>query len=217
MESLGNTKIKLDPRLWAAPDPEDFGPRTPTQEEHHIESLQLRSLARFSDYAKNVSGSLPEIMSSYKVLQADCMKMAAILSTIPMTRSAQGIPTTELLPTSARRLHSLRLTCYCLLISLAFMSNGVLRRIDPSNLALKLESDAFVDESIIVAHQAAQYRPLGSSAVPICLISAWVATEDAARQARLLEVIAGYNSDFTSVNWLDIAVSLKPMLQLDVA
>jgi hypothetical protein len=142
----------------------------------------------------------------YGVLRVDCAKIAGLLAAVPPTTTA------NLLPLPARRLQVRQQTSYGILLLLAIMGNGALRADDPTDSALEDEADLYVDEAITLAQQAAQYRPLGSSAMPLCLIAAWSVTDDVAKQAQLGELIAEYQSDFDSTNWLDLAVSVKPRL-----
>jgi hypothetical protein len=101
---------------------------------------------------------------------------------------------------------------HSLLLSFAILLNGVLRAIQPHAIALVEESEIFCSEIVILARQAAQDRPMGSSYMPFCLISAWAVTVDTSKQTEIKRILAEYQSDFTEVIWMDMAIWLKKRL-----
>jgi hypothetical protein len=210
LEGMGNHSIKLDPRLWNRP--ESLGPRTQISERYNLDSLRLRSFVEFSDYVKDVDGLLPKIRVAYNTVREDRKKLKAILSDTPLIISAEGYPTTEHLPLLVRRIHLRQQTSYSILLLLAIMCNSALLERDPLGEGLEEDSELFVDEVITTATEGLQYRPLGSSAMPISLIGAWTATKYPDKHAKLEELLLAYQSDFSSVRWLEIATSLKPKL-----
>ncbi|KAK3357259.1 beta-lactamase/transpeptidase-like protein [Lasiosphaeria hispida] len=195
LESFGNHKIKLDPRLWAAEDtPAVARPsRPPADEAHHIECLQVSSLAAVSGFTRDVQGSLPAIRSTYEVLQTDLAKMKALLSEVSTTAASD-------LTLSERRIHVRRQTGYGTLLLLGMMANWALGvyGVGGNPLALELERTMLVDEVVELARQASQYRPLGSSAMPGFIMAAKITTDDAVRLGQLEELLALYQSDFPS-------------------
>lgn len=194
LESIGNPKIKLDPRLWeASGSPAIARPsRPPVSDANHIECLQVSRLAAISGFTRDVQGSLPEILSTYEVLHTDLAKMKALLSEMSM-RPAPDLTLSE------RRGQVRRQTGYGTLLVLGMMANWALRVYgvgDPR--ALELEKDMFVDEVVELARQAAQYRPLGSSATSGFIVTAKAMTDDAVRLEQLGELLSLYQSDFLS-------------------
>lgn len=97
----------------------------------------------------------------------------------------------------ARRIHARRQTSYGTLLLLGLMANWTLSAFgigDPH--ALEAEKIALVDEVMELAQQASQYRPLAASAMPRFIMAAKTMTDDAARLARLEELLTLYRSDF---------------------
>ena len=200
MHGFANPKIRLDPRLWTRHGI-IIGPRSGQADVQHFESIQFRTLARICDFARDVSGHLPEIRATYGVIQSDCAKMAALL--------AIG-PSDQQLSASLQRTRVRQQAAYGILLLLAIMANSALLAYDPQSSTLPLEMEKYVSDVITLARQGLQYRPLGSSSMPVYMVAAWAVTDDAATQNQLEELIVQYQSDFTSVNWLEIALSLKP-------
>jgi hypothetical protein len=100
------------------------------------------------------------------------------------------------------------------------MLNGILCVYEPLNLSLAEESATFVDEVINLAENASQYRPLGSSSMPLCLVAALAATDDVMKQERLDKLLAEYQTDFASARWLDMAFLLRAKMgnpRLDIS
>jgi len=102
-----------------------------------------------------------------------------------------------------RRIHVRRQTGYGTLLVLGMMANAALSAFgigDPHTL--ELERASLVDEVVELAQQAAQYRPLGSSATPGFITAARTMTNDAAKLERLHELLQAYQSDFPLSNHL---------------
>jgi len=182
LESFGNPKIKLDPRLWASTPaiPRPSRPRISGANE--IESLSIQSLAAVSGYTRNVQGSLPDIQSSYQVLRHDLVKMKALL-----------------LASSAKHVHARRQTGYGTLLLLGLMANWALATFKIGDQpTLESEKVFFIDEIMELAQEASQYRPLAASAMPGFIMAAKETTDetDTARRTRLEELLVLYQSDF---------------------
>lgn len=186
----------------------------------NIESLKLRNFARMPDLLRDSNSDPAAIRSAYDVVQSDCKKMATLLSAVPIISSVHGGSTGQHLPVSVRRLHVRQQTGYGILLALAITLNSTLLLHADTTASdrdiLRLEAAAYVDEVISLATQAAQYRPLGSSSTPLCLLAAWGRTSDAAKQQRLEALIVEYQSDFELTNWLDVALSIKPRIGANV-
>ena len=111
--------------------------------------------------------------------------------------------TSDLTLLSERRLHVRRQTGYGTLLLLGMMASWALRAYEVGNIhALELDKVMFIDEVVELAQQASQYRPLGSSAMPGFIKAAMIMTDDAAKKEVLEELLALYQSDFSSANWL---------------
>ncbi|KAK3380844.1 hypothetical protein B0H63DRAFT_474464 [Podospora didyma] len=193
LESFGNHKIRLDPSLWATSEPPVIARpnRPPVNQATDIECLRIPTLAAVSSYTRNVQGNLPAIQSTYEVLQNDLAKMKVLLSEASETN----------LTLLARQIHARRQTGYGTLLLLGLMANWALSVFgigDPR--ALELEKATLVDEIMDLAQRASQYRPLAASAMPGFLMAAKTMTDDAARLARLEELLALYRSDFPASN-----------------
>ncbi|KAK3944423.1 hypothetical protein QBC46DRAFT_374280 [Diplogelasinospora grovesii] len=202
-ESFGNSQIKLDPRLWS--QPRHLGPRTPAL--HNIETLKLANVARASALVQNPHGRWPEVEFTYKLLQADCAKLKHLLSQMSLVASDTtpgSIQTSQFV-----RMHVRLQAAYGFVLCLAVTFNMILRVQEPTNNSLVSDSAALVSEIVTVADMASAYRPLGSSSMPLSLISAWMVTDNAHQRSRVEKVLAEYQADFPSTDWLKLANILR--------
>lgn len=140
--------------------------------------------------------------------------MAAILVQIPVVVAADGLLTTPL-PTRTRRLHVRWQTGYGILLFMGIVLNALLRAYQgaASSPSLADDSAGFVANVLMLAEQALQYRPLGSSATPIYLVAAYAALESGGSESERVEaLLAEYQSDFEIARWLDMAQSFRTQL-----
>lgn len=106
-------------------------------------------------------------------------------------------------------LHTRYQGAYGILLALASTLNGILRAFDPDDMTMVEESASFSIDIMTVAAHASQYRPLGASYVPLCLIAAWAVTEDPPKQAEVEKMLAEYQRDFVEARWMHCAIWLK--------
>jgi len=99
-----------------------------------------------------------------------------------------------------------------MVLAFANLLNSLLRAISHDHTSLLPESVGFVEETVTLATDALQYRPLGSSSMPLVLTTAWVATKDKFCRRRIEKLLEEYQSDFTIMNWLEVAFWLEARL-----
>jgi hypothetical protein len=166
-----------------------------------IPSLKLRNLAKLPDFIRHPEAHLEEIKAAYQQNGTDIPKIRQLLS----SRSPQADP--------LGTLHCRYQAVYGIVLTYSTLLNAIIRCFDADDTSLVEESATLVQEIIILADDATQYRPLGSSSMPICLMAAWAATNETARQARLEEILAVYQSDFAIGKWMGNARWLKGILE----
>lgn len=190
LESFGNHKINLDPRLWATsegPAPIARPSRQLASQAANIECLQIPALAAMASFTRDVQGNLPAIHSTYETLRSDLAKAKAILSAVSALE-----PTLE-----ARRVHARRQTAYGTLLLLALMANWALSMYGVGDArGLELEKVTMIDEVVELAQQASRYRPLAASAMSGFVMAAKAMTDDEVRLERLEEMLVLYRADF---------------------
>lgn len=98
---------------------------------------------------------------------------------------------------------------YGILLALASTLNGILRAFDPDDMTLVEESVSFSNDIMTIAAHASQYRPLGASYIPLCLIAAWAAIVDPSKQAEVEKMLGEYQTDFVQARWMHGAIWLK--------
>jgi hypothetical protein len=170
-----------------------------------IDSLQVQSLARMSKLLQNPDDDLVETWSTYLQLRSDRSKMTALLLKASMLSPSD----------SARNIQVRVQSGYALLLALALLFNVVLRTFQSTfDLGLIEECNLLVDEGVSIAKQAARYRPLGSSSLPLCLVVAWaVSDHDEVRSAEVEAILAEYQHDFDVTKWLESAQGLREQLR----
>ncbi|KAF7943633.1 uncharacterized protein EAE97_005704 [Botrytis byssoidea] len=191
MEGIRNPRVKWTPVIGKLTEARDNAIR--------IESLKLQTLAKVPEYLRYPKEYLSEIKSTYIQMKID-------LSTMRNTLDKLGqAPYT-------RTLHSRFQAAYSLILSFANLLNSLLRVLSEDHTSLIPESVCYVDETIVLAEEALEYRPLGSSAMPLVLTTAWVATSDMSRRIRIEKLLIEHQSDFTIMNWMEVALWLEERL-----
>jgi hypothetical protein len=94
-------------------------------------------------------------------------------------------------------------------LTLATILNSILRAFDPCGISLAEDSASFVHEIITLAYRASQFRPLGASYIPLCLMTGWAATNDISKQADIEKLLTEYQTDLAGARWLEGAIWLK--------
>ena len=166
-----------------------------------IESLRLGNLAKFPDFVRRPEAQLSEMNLSYQQLAIDIPKVRQVL---PSLYQQPGTP---------RALHAHYQAAYGLLLTFALMLNTLLRAFGADDSHLLEESFTLVDETITLARDGLQYRPLGSSSMPLCLVSARAATKEPSKRLKLEQILAEYQSDFAIARWMEIATWLEAYLK----
>lgn len=67
----------------------------------------------------------------------------------------------------------------------------------------------FIHESINLTEQSMAYRPLGSSSVLLCLALSYALATDEALLQRITDLLAVWEIDHESIEWLDLAASAR--------
>ena len=192
MEGIRNPRVRWTPVLGKLTEARDNA--------IGIESLKLQTLAKVPDYLRYPEEYLPEIESTYTQMKIDISTMRNSLNKLGQA------PNT-------RTLHSRFQAAYSLILSFANLLNSLLRVFSEDHTSLIPESVCYVGETILLAEEALEYRPLGSSAMPLVLTTAWVATSDISRRIRIEKLLIEYQSDFAIMNWMEVAEWLEERLR----
>jgi hypothetical protein len=193
VESLSNPKIQLHP--WLDTLTEDHDIAIP------IESLKLAKLARLAAFMRDPEAHLSEVQSTYRKMATD----------IPVVRRNTSIISQQ--GEASKTLHCRCQTAYGILLTFAIILNIILHSFEADNAELVEQCANLVNQVIVLAEDASRYRPLGSSSMPLCLVSAWVATNEVSQRGRLEEILAEYQSDFAIARWMDVAAWLQKYLK----
>ncbi|KAF5877158.1 putative transcription factor cys6 protein [Botrytis fragariae] len=192
MEGIRNPKVKWTPVIGKLTEARDNAIR--------IESLKLQTLAKVPEYLRYPQQYFLEIESTYAQMKID---LSTMRNSLDKLRQAPH----------TRTLHSRFQAAYSLILSFANLLNSLLRVFSNDLPSLIPESVCYVEETIVLAEEALEYRPLGSSAMPMVLTTAWVATSDMSRRIRIENLLIEYQSDFAIMNWMEVALWLEQRLR----
>lgn len=221
MESFINPHIHIDPDLWNLPEP--HGPQSLDEESLAIDSMSCRFLMHAVALVRDPPVDTTALADAYARVCKDRTKLAAYLATVPLVCTPDGDLHAPL-PLAMRHIHLRWQTAYGILTLVAMRLNGVLQM---SLLAVchglwdtaDLHDDVlvFVDDILGLAAQAKQYRPLGSSAVPLFLLAASAALGpgEPARRQQIRGLLAVYRPDLDLDRLLAKAVTHDGMEKYD--
>jgi hypothetical protein len=194
VESIGNPKIQLNPWLQGITEHRDKA--------NPFESLKLGNLAKISDFINFPEANLVQMRFIYQSMGNEMLKVRQFLAQI----MAQDVPD--------RAMHSRYQTIYGIQLTFALILNTQLRAFSINDfLTLVAESKTLVTETIVLAEDATQYRPLGASGIPLCLVCAWAGTNETPVRMRVEEILAEYQQDFAIARWMDMAVWMEQKLK----
>ncbi|KAI9648913.1 hypothetical protein NHQ30_001479 [Ciborinia camelliae] len=188
MESIRNPKLQWTPRLEKLTEARDNA--------IGIASLKLRVLAQIPEFLRYPKIHLPAIQSTYHQMKSDLTTLRHTLDQLGQSSRTQ----TQ---------HSRFQAVYSMILAFANILNSMLRAFSPDEISLLVESVTWVEKSISLAEDALKYRPLGSSSMPMVLTAAWVATKVVARRTRIENLLREYQSDFSIMNWVEVAAWLE--------
>jgi hypothetical protein len=158
-----------------------------------FESLKLQTLAKLQQYVAHPEAHLNDILATYEYTRVDIPQLRERLSKLAPPAGSGNIS------------HCRFQTMYSIVLAFASILNTILRSFGLEDMTLAEESVGLIDELITVTNDAAQYKPLGSGAIPLFLTTAWAATRDKSKQARIKETISEYSSDPAFPVWMEIA------------
>ena len=167
-----------------------------------IESFKVKNLAKLPEFVHQPEANMSEIRSTYHQLTIDLLEVRQKLATFSHEPSLKTI-------------HAQFQGAYSVLLTFANILNIILRSFGAGGSHLIEESSMIVEEVIPLAQHGLQYRPLGSSFMPMCLASTWAATKEVSKRAELEEILAAYQSDFATAKWLETAHTLEVYLSKD--
>jgi hypothetical protein len=203
LESIVNPKIQLNP--WLPKLIETLGSRRAVQGDGESGVKRIQSLARIPDFVRHPALHLYEIRLSYSKLRADWQTMR-----IRLLKMTELVSSSSKVDAPTMKVYAHSQTGYGFVLALATILNSILRAFDPPDgTSLAEDSASIVHEIITLAERASPFRPLTASYIPICLTTAWAATDDISKRVELEKRLAEHQSDLADAQWLEGAVWLK--------
>ena len=166
-----------------------------------ISSLTLRRLAEMSVLIRNPAPNITQIWSQYEQMKSDLSKIRGRVSKI-----ARLLPARPDLhysrPNHGLKIHILHQTCHGLVLTLALVVNAILLAADNSSAVLVAEALQMQCEVLELAADASQYRPMGASYMPLCLMVVWSGTSDAEIRNGAERLLQDWQADFPAADYL---------------
>lgn len=210
LEAIFNPRIRLSP-WFSKLKARAYGPAASiASTARNYISLELKSLVHIPDLIREPFEHKDEIVIAYERMRLE----------IPLLKRGLGVADALASESQTDATTKIRIqyqVSYGLLLGCALMFNGYLRAFGADDGSMVEESDMMANEAIKLAHAASQYRPLGASFIPLCLIPAWAASDDVAIQRRVIEALEIYQDDFsplTGRSWYIMAYWLRGEMDL---
>ncbi|RFU78413.1 hypothetical protein TARUN_3814 [Trichoderma arundinaceum] len=188
-----------------------FGPPAPiTHNVRNMISLELRHLVHIPDFIREPIKYMEDIKVAYQRMRVE----------IPLLKGALELADSLASETQTYASTKIRIQYQVslgLLLGCALIFNGYLRAFGADDGHMVKEADAMTNDAIKLAHNASQYRPLGASFIPLCLIPGWAATDDIVTQQRVIQALEIYQNDFspsTGRSWYIMAYWLRGEMDL---
>ncbi|KAF5970294.1 hypothetical protein FCOIX_10492 [Fusarium coicis] len=156
----------------------------------HARYLQLQRLLRIPRFIHEPLCYVDEIKTTDKELQDDHGRILHHLESL---------------------IHRLQVTEAILLMA-ALALNSILQAMYPDDSVLLLEASTLTNELITLAKGVSQYRPLGATFIPPCLVARWATSSALEAQRNEIEVLLmEYQKDYARIKWMDQAVLLEEL------
>lgn len=131
-----------------------------------IRTFQLQRLIRIPRFLHEPLRYVDEIKITYQELRGDYSRIQCHLESLN-----EQEPLPEDLHNRPNLNHKLQVT-EAIFLTAVLALNSILRAMYPDDSVLLLEASTLVNELITLAKTAFQYRPLGASYIPPCLVAA---------------------------------------------
>lgn len=154
----------------------------------------MSCLVRLPDFMRYNPEILDEIKQNYAAVQGTSKVMheklveAAAAMKNPSTDLSTLHISRVMIKILPMRLHAFYQRTYAILLAVEILLNGVLRAYNPEDPILEEENQRLTREIIDLSLEGSMWKPIGAGWVPVCLISAWGATMDAARKKQIEKV-----------------------------
>lgn len=151
----------------------------------------MGNLAKLPDFIRYPELHFLEVESLHRTIQNDLPQTRQILAKL----SEQGLIT----------LHAQYMTLHSILLGYSIILSTIICCFGNGDILMVAETQVCIDELIALAEDGLQYRPLGSSSLPLILTVAWVATHETSKRGRIEELLVEYQKDFAISRWMEIA------------
>lgn len=168
LEAIAKPKIRLD---WAVlKSPRTSDPLEPPNESCGIAvpSLELRRMATVPDLLRHPENNLAELHAIYCDMRIDQPLVGDYLAELSEAVAATSGWGDDIVGEKLRLFQQYQVV-YGILLKFLASLNKLLQVAYPNDPALLPEASIIANEIIILAKNAARYRPLGASYVPSCL------------------------------------------------
>lgn len=189
------------PKKSGCEEPKDI---KESREQAIIPSLKFRTLANVTEYINDPEPHHDDILKVYARMKIDSQKLRQIVEGIAGNGEDPLFPRPGPGVSLHREVRDFS-TAYGIVLTLMMALNGILHALDPEDISLNDDAVVIGTSILQLAKELSPYRPLGASHIPLCLTVAWAAIDDNNKRAEVEAMIADYQTDFTTMTWMDMA------------
>jgi hypothetical protein len=171
--------------------------------------ITTQTLARFPDLVHAPRKNCDEIWELYRRASVDAEELFARRDMVLTSLVSGALTAATTAHTAAERVIPLYRCAYSMLLCVALGCNAMLSALSPWDVSLAEDSARYCDDVLALAPDMAQYRPLGATYFPPCLVVAYMTVTKPAKQKRLKEFLIDFQKDFAWLSWLDIATKAR--------
>jgi hypothetical protein len=131
--------------------------------------------------------------------------MSSILEQLERNHEATG-STAISMPLLKRKTHLRFQNCYAIVLHMALtLHHGLDHAGAFGDDTKEADLEFYIKESIKLTLNSMQYRPLGSSNVPFCLVMAYALTKDDLERSRMGDMLDDWEGNDEATNWRGVA------------
>lgn len=207
LENIFNPAITLEPwihkvRLISDPEDEEAAAKLGL----NFRSLDMRWLAIIPELIRNPKENCDTIKAYYEIIRTDYPGVKNFGDTI-IAANCVGPPTS--LPLKFVRAQTHFHGAQCLMITIGIAFNSFMRKHFHSDDLLFTEWYTFCADAIELAERAKHRRPLAAAHIPLCLIAAWLSSQDPIQQMQLELLMDEYKHDYALIDLIRNATQVK--------
>jgi len=168
-------------------------------------SMTIETMARIPDFVHAPRTHLSEIQDLYRRACLDVEEFTTRKAEISQQLFEGKYASFAKRAVVTERIIPLCHTAHGMLLTITLGCNTILAALHPWDTTLADDNARFCDDVLLLSQQVSQYRPLGASHLPLCLVAAYLAVADPVKRETLHSLLEDYQGDFTGALWVIVA------------